>query len=161
MPPLESSVTPVAPRAMQQLALPPGPVPAMAIPETDAEDVSLPLSHYLWILRRHGWRIAAFVGAMIFATAIVSVRLTPLYESTATLYVDRQEAKGVVGQDSQVNTYSNLDAESFLASQIKLIQSDSVVRPVAQKYNLLEKEDRSRKSRICRRRARRPSYSRS
>src|SRR5437763_14584698 len=142
MTPVETSI---APRSVQPLALPPAPIPALTISETDAEDVSLPLSHYLWILRRHGWRIAAFVAAMLFAAAIVSVRLTPLYESTATLYVDRQEAKGVVGQDSQVNTYSNLDAESFLASQIRLIQSDSVVRPVAQKYNLLEREGRIRK----------------
>src|SRR3954454_5261621 len=106
MPPVESSIVPsVTPRTVQPLALPPGPIPTLTIPETDAEDVSLPLSHYLWILRRHGWRIAAFVAAMLFAPAIISVRLTPLYESTATLYVDRQEAKDVVGHDSQVNTY--------------------------------------------------------
>lgn len=101
---------------------------------------SLPLSHYLWILRRHMWAIAAFVLIVCFATAVVSFRLTPVYESTATLYVDRQEARGIVGQESQAQTYSNLDAESFLASQIRLLQSDSVVRPVAQRYNLLERE---------------------
>ena len=108
--------------------------------EGEAEQVSLPLSHYLWILRRHFWKMAAFVTVMMIATAVVSLRLTPVYESTATLYVDRQEAKGIVGQDAQSQAYSTLDAESFLASQIKLIQSDSVVRPVAQRYNLLEKE---------------------
>ncbi len=108
--------------------------------EGDADQVSLPLSHYLWILRRHQWKIGAFVAVMLLATAVVSLRLTPVYESTATLYVDRQEAKGIVGQESQSQAYSTMDAESFLASQIKLIQSDSVVRPVAQRYNLLEKE---------------------
>ena len=101
---------------------------------------SLPLSHYLWILRRHMWAIVAFVVIVCFATAVVSFRLTPVYESTATLYVDRQEARGIVGQESQAQSYSNLDAESFLASQIRLLQSDSVVRPVAQRYNLLERE---------------------
>jgi capsular exopolysaccharide synthesis family protein len=108
--------------------------------EGEAEQVSLPLSHYLWILRRHFWKMAAFVTVMMIATAVVSLRLTPVFESTATLYVDRQEAKGIVGQESQNQAYSTLDAESFLASQIKLIQSDSVVRPVTQRYNLLEKE---------------------
>jgi succinoglycan biosynthesis transport protein ExoP len=108
--------------------------------ESDAGQVSLPLSHYLWILRRHLWRIAAFVAVTVIATAVVSLRLTPIYESTATLYVDRQEAKGIVGEEAQSQAYSNLDAESFLASQIKLIQSDSVVRPVADRFNLLERE---------------------
>ena len=33
------------------------------------------------------------------------------------------------------------DADQFLATQIKLIQSDSVLRPVVQKYKLRELED--------------------
>jgi polysaccharide biosynthesis transport protein len=108
--------------------------------EADAGDVTLPLSHYLWILRRHAWKIGAFILVVLIATAVISLRLTPVYESTATLYVDRQEAKGIVGQESQANVPSTLDAESFLASQIRLLQSDSVVRPVAQRFKLLESE---------------------
>ncbi|MBI4890239.1 MAG: polysaccharide biosynthesis tyrosine autokinase [Acidobacteria bacterium] len=128
-------LTPMA--AYQQSPLGPATV---ILSEGDAERVSLPLSHYIWILRRHLWKMAAFVAVVLIATAVVSLRMTPVYESTATLYVDRQEAKGVVGQEAQNQAYSTLDAESFLASQIKLIQSDSVVRPVALRYNLLEKE---------------------
>ena len=120
---------------------PPAPAPPpIVVSEADLEDVSLPLTHYLWILRRHVWNILGFVAVCVFGAAVVSMRLTPIYESTATLYVDRQEAKGVVGQESQLGTYSNLDAEQFLASQVKLIQEDSVVRPVAEKYQLLQKE---------------------
>ena len=135
----------VVPRSVPS-ALPSHPAPAPApITATESDEVSLPLSHYIWILRRHGWQIGTFVTAIVLGTTIISTRLTPVYESTTTLYIDRQEAKGVVGQESQVSTYSNLDAESFLASQMKLIQSDSVVRPVAQKYHLLEKEAQIRK----------------
>ena len=119
-----------------------GPVaPATVIlSESDADRVSLPLSHYIWILRRHLWKIVAFVAILLLATTVISLRLTPIYESTATLYVDRQEAKGIVGQESLAQANSALDAESFLASQIRLIQSDSVVRPVAQRFHLLERE---------------------
>ncbi len=123
--------------AYQQAPLSPA---TIILSESGAGRVSLPLSHYAWILRRHMWAIIAFVLLVCFATAVVSLRLTPVYESTATLYVDRQEARGIVGQESQNQAYSNLDAESFLASQIRLLQSDSVVRPVAQRYNLLERE---------------------
>lgn len=133
--PQPNRLSPLA--AYQQSPLAPATV---ILSETDADHVSLPLSHYLWILRRHMWAIVAFVLVVCFATAVVSLRLTPIYESTATLYVDRQEARGIVGQESQSQTYTNLDAESFLASQIRLLQSDSVVRPIAQRYGLLEKE---------------------
>jgi len=33
------------------------------------------------------------------------------------------------------------DADQFLATQVKLIQSDAVLRPVAEKYKLLQQED--------------------
>ena len=143
-----------APRRLTPLtAYQQGPLaPATVIlSESDADRVSLPLSHYVWILRRHLWKIAAFVAIMLLATTVISLRLTPIYESTATLYVDRQEAKGIVGQESLAQANSALDAESFLASQIRLIQSDSVVRPVAQRFHLLERErqieDRSEQER--------------
>jgi capsular exopolysaccharide synthesis family protein len=116
----------------------------LTIPEGNAEDIALPLSHYLWILRRRAWTVACVVVCAVGATALVSLRMTPLYDSTATLYVDRQEARGVVGQDSQVSNSAGEDTETLLASQVGLILSDSVVRPVVRKYNLLDKEGQVR-----------------
>ena len=104
--------------------------------EAEREEPAVPLPHYLWIVRRHRWRILAFVGASVLATLIVSSRLTPIYESTATVDVDRQTPTGVIGQEA-VRSTSN-DADQFLATQVKLIQSDSVLRPVVEKYNLTE-----------------------
>lgn len=109
----------------------------------DAEPVenNLPLSHYFWILRRYAWKMVGFVMFVITATIIVTARLTPVYESTATVYIDKQEAKNLVGQDSNSGQAAVFDAEQFIATQMKIIQSDSVVRPVAQRYNLLEREN--------------------
>ncbi len=102
----------------------------------------LSFTHYRWLLRTQYWKILAIVAVALIATATVSVRLTREYESTATLYVDRGAAKDIVGQDSQSQSANivNADVDSFLASQIKLLQSDAVVRPLAEKYNLLERE---------------------
>lgn len=108
-------------------------------PDITPGTAALPLSHYLYILRRHLWKILAFVAVAVTATVIVSFRLTPIYESTAVVYIDRQAPSGIVGQESQAN-YPNLDAEQFLATQVKLVQSDAVLRPVTKKYNLLEHE---------------------
>jgi capsular exopolysaccharide synthesis family protein len=110
--------------------------------ESEVETPSVPLSHYVWIFRRHLWKIVAFVASCVLATAIISARLQPIYESTATVDIDRQAPAEVVGQDS---THSAVgDTETFLATQIKLIQSDSVLRPVAEQYHLLNVEGQSR-----------------
>ena len=97
-----------------------------------------PWRHYLWILRRHAWRIALFVAGVTLATLAVSVRLTPIYESTTTIDIDRQQPTGVLGQEAAQNTTN--DADQFLATQIHLIESDSVLRPVVDKFHLRDVE---------------------
>jgi polysaccharide biosynthesis transport protein len=106
--------------------------------EFETQPAHVPLAHYLWILRRHGWKIAGFVAAAMIATLIVSLRLTPIYESTATVDIDRQMPTGVLGKDA-VEAVSN-DADQFLSTQVKLIESDSVLRPVVDKFRLREVE---------------------
>lgn len=100
--------------------------------------VTVPLSHYLWILRRHVWKIVAFVAVCVTATLTISSRLQPIYESTAFIDVDRQAPSAILGQDANRSVLN--DSDQFLATQVKLIQSDAVLRPVAQKYNLLQDE---------------------
>jgi capsular exopolysaccharide synthesis family protein len=107
--------------------------------EFEPEAPSVPLSHYLWVLRRHLWEMIAFVTTCVLVTAVVSARLQPIYESTATVDVDRQAPSEVVGQDSTRSSAPN-DADQFLATQVKLIQSDGVLRPVAEQFHLLDRE---------------------
>jgi capsular exopolysaccharide synthesis family protein len=115
----------------------------------DAEESTLPLSHYLWILKMRRWEILAFVLTSVIATVVVSSRLTPIYESTATIDIDREIPANIVGQNSEMQT-DNYDADQFLATQIKLIQSDSVLRPVVQSLKLGEpaKADGARDSQL-------------
>src|ERR1700683_791928 len=105
------------------------------------EEGAVPLAHYLWILRRHRWKIIAFVFACVAAAWIVSARLTPIYESTVTVDIDRQMPSAVIGQDAARAPLN--DADQFLATQVKLIQSDSVLRPVAQQFGLLDLEKKA------------------
>jgi polysaccharide biosynthesis transport protein len=105
---------------------------------------AVPLAHYLWILRRHRWKILGFICGCVAATVIISSRITPVYESTATIDIDRQMPSAAVGQDAS-RTPAN-DADQFLATQVKLIQSDSVLRPVAEQYHLLDVEKQFRKN---------------
>jgi polysaccharide biosynthesis transport protein len=106
--------------------------------EYEAAPAHVPLAHYLWILRRHGWKMLGFVALVVLCTVVISLRLTPVYESTATIDIDRRMPTGVLGEDSTQSV--NNDADQFLATQVKLIQSDSVLRPVVDKYKLREVE---------------------
>ena len=47
--------------------------------EYESAPAHVPLAHYLWILRRHGWKMLGFVALSVLCTAVVSLRLTPIY----------------------------------------------------------------------------------
>ena len=57
-------------------------------------------------------------AASVAVTLIISARLTPIYESTATVDIDRQTPSGVVGQEASRGATN--DADQFLATQIRL-----------------------------------------
>ncbi len=104
----------------------------------DPEEARIPISQYVWICKRHRWRILGFCAAAVLLTVIVSARLTPIFESTTTVDVDRETPPGVVGQDA-ARSVTN-DADQFLATQMKLVQSDGVLRPVDQRLQLRLRE---------------------
>jgi len=98
-----------------------------------------PPTHYFWILRRHLLKMIAFVSACMLIAFIVSSRIKPIYESTATVDVDLMAPAGVIGQGSNTPTISE-DPEVYLTTQIRLIQSDAVLRPVAEQFHLLGRD---------------------
>src|SRR6202167_818360 len=107
--------------------------PAM---ERDSPLNSPSLSQYLWIVKRHRWELLGFVIFSVIATVIVSKRLTPLYESTAVIDIDRQTPAAVLGSES-TNAVNSTDVENYLTTQEQIVQSDAVLRPVVEKYHLL------------------------
>src|SRR5262249_6766009 len=60
-------------------------------------------------------------------------------ESTATIDVDREMPTSVLGQEATQTATTN-DADQFLATQVRLIQSDSVLRPVVDQFHLRDVE---------------------
>lgn len=117
-------------------------VPLYAELENLSQPAAVAPSHYLQVIWRQRWKILLFIGTVMLATYIVSSRLTPVYEATAKIDVDRSVPTGIVGQEAaQTTNTSSDDADAFLATQIEIVKSDAVLRPVAERYNLLERED--------------------
>jgi capsular exopolysaccharide synthesis family protein len=124
-------------RVVEHAASPAPPVPASIAPSVE-EAHTAPPGHYWWLIRSNGLGIAAVVVACLGVTWAITARITPIYEATATVDIDRQTPTGVIGQDA---VRANLnDADQYLSTQIRLIQSDSVLRPVALKYDLVRHE---------------------
>ncbi len=115
--------------------------PLHSFQDEEPEEARLPLSQYLWILKRYRWRILGFCTAAVILTLIVSARLTPIYEATTTVDIDRATPSDVVGQDSSRGAFT--DAEQFLATQMKLVESDSVLRSVDRRFGLRKLEQQS------------------
>ena len=107
----------------------------------DPEEARIPISQYLWIVKRQRWKILGFCAAVAIATVIISARLTPIFEATTTVDVDRRTPPGVVGPEA-ASTAVN-DADQFLSTQMKLVQSDGVLRPVEERFRLRQKEGQS------------------
>jgi polysaccharide biosynthesis transport protein len=110
--------------------------PPPSMHDVEPEAGVMPLKHYLWILRRHLWKICTFVAVCLLATFIISSRLKSIYEATAIIDVDMQSPSEIIGQGSAASS-SYIDPDEFLATQIQLVQSDAVLRPVAEEFNLL------------------------
>src|SRR5580698_10472180 len=112
--------------------------PRLVLPAPDKEGAlnGPSLSQYLWVVKRHRWKLLAFVIFSVIATVIVSKRLTPLYESTAVIDIDRQTPAAVLGAES-TNAVNSADVENYLTTQEQIVQSDAVLRPVVEKYHLL------------------------
>jgi len=109
-------------------------VPPAVVAET-------PVAYFLQAIRDRAWLIFTLVALTMAATYGVSRLITPSYESVATVDIDLRMPAGIVGADSR--QLSSLDGDQFMATQMKLIQSDSVLRAVAEKYKLpeIEKQD--------------------
>jgi polysaccharide biosynthesis transport protein len=104
----------------------------------DQEEANIPISHYLWVIRQNIPKILIFMLTSLMVTYLISKRLQPIYEATATINIDRQAPTGVIGDQSRVSAEG--DSDEFIATQMKIMQADSVLRPVAEKYGLLERE---------------------
>ncbi len=107
--------------------------------ELELAQPTISATHYLWVIFRQKWKIMAVVFLAVLGTYIYSSRLTPIYEATATIDVDRELPSGVIGQDANRGLAAE-DSDEFLSTQIELIQSDAVLRPVAQRFDLLRRE---------------------
>jgi capsular exopolysaccharide synthesis family protein len=78
----------------------------------------------------------AWVVICTAAALALSYRLQPIYESTAKIAIDPRGNANVVGHDNAPADSSS--ADEIFNTELQLIQSDSVLRPVAKQFHLTQ-----------------------
>ena len=89
--------------------------------EFEATQPSVAPSHYVTVVWRQKWKILFFMAVTMFAAFLVSARLTPVYEATAKIDVDRALPTSVVGNEANQSNISGDDSDAFMATQMELI----------------------------------------
>ncbi len=103
------------------------------------EPAAVPLNHYLWVLKRHKWRILGFVSAVVAAVLLYSLQLTPIYESVATLEIDNQVQMFEVGNSGL--QFDNRNFDAVVATQLELMDSPAVAQQVIRELHLDQNPD--------------------
>ena len=113
---------------------------------SDPAESQRPLTFYLQILRQRWLTSTLFV---LTATALVAVACflaSPVNLGTATIAIDRQAAPETIGSDRLLSTGD----DQFMATQQGLLSGDTILRPVVERYNLLDREHQFRSYRFWR-----------
>src|ERR1700733_9138615 len=108
---------------------------------SDPADFQRPLTFYATILRSH-WEMIAVISIALAALVALGCALAPAVNmGSALIAIDRQAVPETVGS-GQVMTTGD---DQFMATQQGLLQADTILRPVAEHYNLLEREHQLRR----------------
>jgi succinoglycan biosynthesis transport protein ExoP len=103
---------------------------------SDPAEFQRPLTFYAEIVRRH-WEMIAVLSIGLTALVALGCALAPAINmGSALIAIDRQAVPETVGSDHLMTTGD----DQFMATQQSLLQADTILRPVAERYNLLERE---------------------
>src|ERR1700690_1621943 len=83
------------------------------------------LLDYLLVLRKHQWLITFFLLAIVSIVTIATFRMQPVYEATARVEIDRENANAIHFADSDsYDMYADL--EDYITTQSKILQSETL-----------------------------------
>lgn len=100
----------------------------------EPEEAGPNLREYLRILKRRRWIMLATLATVVIATALASLRMTPIYEGEAQVEI-QPAAPTSISRETQV-LQSLLDPQRSLATQVELIKSFEVLKIAAEDLGL-------------------------
>ena len=95
-----------------------------------------PLTFYTRTLRQHWGMIILCSLALTSLVVLACLAAPPIYVGAATIAIDRQVAPETIGADRLLSTGD----DQFMATQQTLLRADTILRPVTERFHLLERE---------------------
>ncbi len=100
------------------------------------------LAELIRVLKRQRWKLLAFIATGLAAAVAMQFTIPSLYEATALVKIDRHQATVVADQGQQPDTADDMD--QIVTTLVELAKSDPVLRPVAERFDLLDAEKQSK-----------------
>lgn len=114
----------------------PGP-PLGRVPDApDHDDADLDLRDLWRIIVRRKWVVVWVFLIVVVATAIATSQITPVYRSTATLQIDRQQSRIVKYEDVNPAAENQEYGFTFLNTYVELAKSRALAERVVTQLNL-------------------------
>ncbi len=93
------------------------------------------LYDYLLILRKHQWLILSFMLAVVTIVAIATFRMQPVYQATARVEIDRENANILPFPGTDSYDYM-MDLENYIETQSKILTSETLALQTIRNNNL-------------------------
>ncbi len=94
------------------------------------------IGDYWRILLKRKWTVIATLVIVLTVTAIATLRMTPIYEAVGRISVNREGADLLGFKDPGAPATDDWDINVTLATQVRILQSDSLALQVARKLGL-------------------------
>ncbi|MGB5889823.1 MAG: polysaccharide biosynthesis tyrosine autokinase, partial [Thermoanaerobaculia bacterium] len=122
-----------------------GGLPAMRQPPPPAyygeEDEGLPLEHYLNVILRRKWLLAAIAFTAVVLAALQAFTVTPMYRASARLLIDPESSKVIPFQEVAGSEMAGgWFMENYMWTQTEVLESQGLALRVVQKLDLVNNE---------------------
>lgn len=104
------------------------------------------LGDYWRILRKRKWTLIVSLVVVVTAAALISLRMTPIYDATARISISSQAPAVLNFKDNQ-QFDSNENQEMIIATQVNILQSNTLALQVVRNLELNKQPDFAGKGR--------------
>jgi polysaccharide biosynthesis transport protein len=103
---------------------------------SDLAECLCPLVLYIKTARQHLAKIGLFSILLTVLVVLGCALAQPIYDATAVIAIDWQAAP----ETMRVRELLGAEEEEFMATQETLLQAETILRPIEERYKLLERE---------------------
>jgi exopolysaccharide transport family protein len=94
------------------------------------------LGDYWRILRKRKWTVIVSLVVVVTAAALISLRMTPIYDAVARISISSQAPTSILNFKDNAQYGESSDQESLIATQISILQSNTLALLVIRNLGL-------------------------